>query len=328
MAIKKFAAIKLRLVFAVYWVLLLYIVAALIWWFIELSSQNREMTAWQTNQLNKEQPGYDEQMAKINDQQQRKTAQYIGEGAVFFLLIMAGALFIYRAVKRELKISRQQQHLMMAITHELKTPIAVTRLNLETLQKRKLAEDQQQRLIQNTLQEANRLNDLCSNLLLSSQLEGEGYSYNPEEVDIAALARQATQEYSSRFPQRQYVCKTEESIWVKGDALLLQMAINNLLDNTTKYSPKESLVTIAAYAEQHKAILTVTDQGKGIAPADQEKIFTKFYRAGNAATKAAKGTGLGLYLTRRILHQHHGKVSVNNNQPQGSTFTISLPLQT
>src|SRR5690606_10624220 len=100
--------------------------------------------------------------------------QYIGEGVIFFLLIAAAAMFIYRAVSRQFKQSREQQAFMMAITHELKTPVAVAQLNLETLQKHRLEPAQQLKLIGNTLQETSRLNALCNNLLLSSQMEAGG----------------------------------------------------------------------------------------------------------------------------------------------------------
>ncbi|MFX9696122.1 histidine kinase dimerization/phospho-acceptor domain-containing protein, partial [Acinetobacter baumannii] len=82
----------------------------------------------------------------------------VGEGVTFLALIIIGAVFVFRATRRQLKLSQQQQNFMMAVTHELKTPIAITQLNLETLQKRKLEEDKQQKLISNTLQEARRLN--------------------------------------------------------------------------------------------------------------------------------------------------------------------------
>ncbi|WP_457848411.1 histidine kinase dimerization/phospho-acceptor domain-containing protein, partial [Staphylococcus aureus] len=90
----------------------------------------------------------------IEEAKKRKTAQYVGEGVTFLALIIIGAVFVFRATRRQLKLSQQQQNFMMAVTHELKTPIAITQLNLETLQKRKLEEDKQQKLISNTLQEA------------------------------------------------------------------------------------------------------------------------------------------------------------------------------
>ena len=131
---------KIRYIFFIYWFLLAYIIAALVWWFIELNRQNEQMTIFELQQLQPGQQQYNDQVRNVQQIQKRKTAQYFGEGLTFFLLIAAGAVFVFRAVRRQLKISQQQQNFMMALTHELKTPIAVTKLNLETLQKRKLEE--------------------------------------------------------------------------------------------------------------------------------------------------------------------------------------------
>ena len=88
---------------------------------------------------------------------------------------------------------------MMAITHELKTPIAVAQLNLETLQKRKLAEDKQQKLISNTLQEANRLNTLCNNILFTSQLDAGGYTVSFQTVNLTDIVETSVDDCKSRF---------------------------------------------------------------------------------------------------------------------------------
>src|ERR1700739_4402377 len=159
---------KLRFIFLAYWILLLYIIAALIWWFIALNTQNHQMAVYKTEQLSGTGPAYDYKLSFILRTEKLKTAQYIGEGSIFLLLIVVGAFFLYRAVRRQFRSAQQQQYFTMAISHELQTPIAVTKLNLETLQKRKLDEAQQQKLIQNTLQEANRLNTLLTNMLLAS----------------------------------------------------------------------------------------------------------------------------------------------------------------
>ena len=135
------------------------------------------MTKYEMEQVQPTDKNYQARFNKIKSLEKRKTAQYLGEGVTFFLLIIAGAIFVFRAVRRELRISRQQQNFMIAITHELKTPISVAKLNLETMQKRKLDETQQQRLIQTTLEETNRLNALCNNMLLSSQMEAGGYRF-------------------------------------------------------------------------------------------------------------------------------------------------------
>jgi signal transduction histidine kinase len=315
---------KIRYIFFIYWFLLAYIVAALVWWFIELNRQNEQMTIFELQQLQPGQQQYQEQVKNIQQIQKRKTAQYLGEGVTFFFLIAAGAAFVFRAVRRQLKISQQQQNFMMALTHELKTPIAVTKLNLETLQKRKLEDSQQQRIIQNTIQEANRLNSLCNNMLLSSQIEANSFRISNEDINLSELVNGCVQDFVTRYPQRNIQTVVKEQIYTYGDQLLLQMAVNNLIENAIKYSPKESSINVVLNEENNNITVQVKDEGKGIADEEKKNVFVKFYRIGNTATKAAKGTGLGLYLTKRILHQHNGNISVTDNYPTGSIFTITL----
>jgi signal transduction histidine kinase len=100
------------------------------------------------------------------------------------------------------------------------------------------------------------------------------------------------------------------------------MAINNLIDNAIKYSPKNSVISILLYQQLRVITLVIRDQGKGIDAAEKKKIFDKFYRIGNKATKEAKGTGLGLYLTKKIALQHDATIFVGDNTPTGSDFTI------
>lgn len=315
---------KLRLVFFIYWFLLAYILAALVWWFIALNRQNRLMTKYEMEQLHPADPGYQAKAGKFRSLEKRKSAQYIGEGITFFLLIIAGAVFVYRAVRRQLKQSQDQEHFMMALTHELKTPISVAKLNLETMQKRKLDEQQQQRLLQITLQETNRLNALCNNMLLSSQIEAGGYRITNEETNFSELVSTCVQDFMTRFPQHIIRRDVKEELFVQGDRLLLQMLVNNLVDNAIKYAPKELPVTVTLREENNKILLQVKDEGKGISDEEKQKIFTKFYRVGNAATKAAKGTGLGLYLSKKIARQHNANISVTDNTPVGSIFTVEL----
>ena len=315
---------KLRYIFIIYWFLLAYILAALVWWFIALNRQNRQMAQYETEQLQQTGNNYQAAFAKIKSLEKRKTAQYLGEGVTFFLLIVAGAVFVYRAVRRELKISEQQQNFMIAITHELKTPISVAKLNLETMQKRKLDEQQQQRLLQNTLEETNRLNALCNNMLLSSQIEAGGYRITNEETNFSELVSKCVHDFITRYPHQKTETDIVAGIFIDGDRLLLQMLVNNLIDNAQKYGPKDSPVSISLSEKNNRIILQVIDTGKGIAEAEKEKIFNKFYRIGNTATKSAKGTGLGLYLVKKIANQHNANITVTDNNPSGAIFTVTL----
>lgn len=315
---------KIQSAFIIYWILLAYIVAALIWWFIALSRQNEAMSRYKMDELKKDDVQYAEKSKKILKDKRTKTAQYLGEGGTFLLLILAGAIFVFRAVRRELRYSAEQQNFMMAITHELKTPIAVTKLNLETLQKHKLAITQQERLIDNTLQETNRLDTLCNNLLISSQIDGGGYKAAYDEQNFSVLVNQCILEFINRFPKRIIDKEIEEEVFVNGDPFLLQIAINNLLENAIKYSPKESIVKATLQKVKEKTVLKIIDEGVGISEDEKDKIFKKFYRAGNEATKRAKGTGLGLYLTSRISKTHKGNVTIEDNPKGGSIFAFWL----
>ena len=314
---------RLRTIYILYWFLLTYIIAALIWWFIALSRQNNMMTDYKLSELNTSQPGYQEQVNKINDEKRRKTGQYAGEGVTFFLLIVVGAVVVFRAVRRQFKQSQQQQNFMMAITHELKTPIAIAKLNLETLQKHKLSEEQQQHLISNTLQEAGRLNSLCNNLLLTSKIESGDYEITTEKIDLGELVTESVNDFTMRYPKRD-ISLHATSILLTGDRLLLQMAVNNLIDNAIKYSGKEEKIKIELKKEKDGIKLLIKDEGKGIPGEEKNKIFNKFYRVGNLHTKEAKGTGLGLYLTKKIIEQHNGRIMVTDNNPRGSIFEIKL----
>lgn len=287
-----------------------------------MNQLNHQMADYEIAQLDFSNPASKDLLKEINSIKDRKTAQYVGEGSIFLLLILSGAVFIYRAVRRQFKMGHQQQNFMMAITHELKTPIAVAKLNLETLQKRKLDESQQQRLLQNTIQEANRLNALCNNLLLASQIDAGGYSITKGEVNLTDLVNDCVADFITRYPQRVFNKAVAEEIYINGDMLLLQMAVNNLIDNAIKYSPKDASISIELLQQQNQIKLMIKDTGKGIDAEEKKRVFDKFYRIGNAATKGAKGTGLGLYLTKKIVEQHQAIIFVTDNEPAGSNFTI------
>ena len=313
---------RLKFIIFIYWILLFYIIAALVWWFIALNRQNALMAEYEIAQLKFGQPQYSTQLKEIISKEKRKTAQYLGEGSIFLLLILSGAVFIYRAVNRQFKSSRDQQNFMMAITHELKTPIAITKLNLETLLKRKLDNTQQLSLIQNTIQEANRLNALCNNMLLASQIEAGGHSIVKEEINFTELVNDSVNDFIMRYPKRIFKKEITNEIFINGDVLMLEMAVNNLVDNAIKYSPKETVITIELHQQNKQILLSVKDEGKGIDAEEKLKVFDKFYRIGNKATKGAKGTGLGLFLTKKIADQHKANIFVTDNIPAGSNFTI------
>ena len=309
--------------FLIYWVLVAYVFAALVWWFIALTRQNSDMAEMKLRQPASVQPSQEDIQA-IHAYERRKYLQYVGEGATFLLFIIGGAWFVYRAVRREINAGKQREHLMMAITHELKTPLAVTQINLETLQKRNLDEEQRHKLIRTSLHEANRLNTLCNNLLLAFQLEAGGYVPARENINFSELVHDVIGDFSMRFPSRTIEADLAASVRLNGDALLLQLAISNLLDNAIKYSPKKSPVRVNLRAAQAVYILEVIDGGEGIADSEKKKVFRKYYRSSGAATKHAGGTGIGLYLTRKIARYHHAGIRATDNPGGGCRMVMEF----
>ncbi len=307
-----------------FWLLLIYVLAMLVWWFIALNTQNRLMTSYRLNLLTHDRIDFPQQVQLIRDDNRRKTAQYLSEGLVFLSVISVGAVFLYFAVMRQIRIQRQQQNFMMAVTHELKTPISVTRLNLETIRKRRLDETQQTKLLDSSLQEINRLNTLTENILVSAQLEGGYYKLSREPLDMGEILLAAFKEFSGRFSQRSWKADVDEDIVLEGDPLLLRILINNLIENAVKYSPAGSPVAVSLHAIQGKGSMQVIDEGPGIPVKERKRIFHQFYRIGNEDTRTTKGTGLGLYLCRKIARDHKMKLEVTAGEPRGSIFTLSF----
>jgi len=319
---------RIRLVTTIYWLLLIYIVAALVWWFISLEKQNREMADLKKHQLHSlvdstNSPGiFNESVSLIEREHKRNFVKFVSEGATFLILIFIGAAFVYRSVRRQFLLQQQQQNFVMAVTHELKTPISVARLNLETLQKYQLDVEKQKKLIRMTIEETDRLNALTNNILISSQLEGGGYRISKEELDLSDLFRDCIRNYVLRCPERNFIESIAPDMDVLGDPLLLQLLINNLLENAIKYSPKNKPVTCMLNEGIGTIVMQISDEGPGIPDIEKENIFKKFYRIGDEATRKTQGTGLGLYLCKKIAEDHNADITVTDHLPQGSNFTV------
>ncbi|HEY0432568.1 MAG TPA: ATP-binding protein, partial [Chitinophagaceae bacterium] len=311
-----------------YWLLLGYMIAALVWWFISLEKQNDEMKAYQVVQLHASttvamnSPAYEEQLQTIEKAHRRNFVKYVSEGSTFLLLIIIGAAFVYRSVRRQLRFQLQQQNFMMAITHELKTPISVAQLNLETMQKHHLDPARQGKLIRMTLDETERLNALINNILISSQLEGAGYEILREDIDLGDLVHHCVGNFSRRFPERTFHEEIEPGLDITGDPLLLELLTNNLVENAVKYSPKEEPIRCVLRREDGHITLHVIDHGPGVPVSERKNVFRKFYRMGNEATRQAAGTGLGLYLCKIIAEDHRAQLTILPNTPAGSDFRV------
>jgi len=315
---------KLKLVSLIYWVFLTYMIAAFIWWYVSLEKQNNEIAAIKFQSIQLSDPSLAAKTHAIQDFQLRKTKQFIGEGVTFLLLFLLGAIYVYRSLLKQLRYADQQQNFMMAVTHELKTPIAISHLNIETLLKRDLDATQQLKLLEATLKETKRLDHLSTNILLTSQLDMGKYEADKQSINLSELVGQAIKSFQERYPSR--VCNTmvEDAMEIQGEPLLIQLLINNLMDNAHKYAPITEPIFIHLQSYQNTVQLIVKDQGPGIADADKNKVFEKFYRLGSESTRTNKGSGLGLYLCKKIAAFHNASIQLTNNTPTGSIFTVTF----
>jgi two-component system, OmpR family, sensor histidine kinase CiaH len=323
---------KLRFTTIVYWVLLLYIITALLWWAFSLQKQNITLYDLRKEHLNftihdRQSPAYQAQLKYIEDARKRNLAKYLSEGGLFLILILIGAVYIYRTVRQQFRVQQQQQNFVMAITHELKTPISVSRLNLETIQRYKLDQHKTSNLIEKTLEEILRLDTLIDNILISSQLEGHSYQVTMQELNLSDLVKDVMHQFKARYHSRIVIEEIEEDIDLTGDPVLLKLLVSNLIENAHKYSPREYPITVALKNDNFHIQLKVKDNGPGIDEGEKKNIFRKFYRIGNEQTRKAKGTGLGLHLSKKISEDHGGAISVEDNQPQGSTFIVTFTIK-
>jgi signal transduction histidine kinase len=315
---------KLKLVSLIYWVFLTYMIAAFIWWYVSLEKQNNEIAAIKFQSIQTSDPSLAAKTHAIQDFQLRKTKQFIGEGVTFLLLFLLGAIYVYRSLLKQLRYADQQQNFMMAVTHELKTPIAISHLNIETLLKRELDTAQQLKLLEATLKETKRLDHLSTNILLTAQLDMGQYEANKQLLNLSELVRQNIKSFQERYPSR--ICNTsvQDAMEIQGEPLLIQLLINNLIDNANKYAPVTEPIYIHLQTHQNTIQFIIKDQGPGIADADKNKVFEKFYRVGAESTRTTKGSGLGLYLCKKIAEFHNATIQLTSNTPTGSIFTVSF----
>ncbi|WP_158642541.1 sensor histidine kinase [Chitinophaga japonensis] len=320
-----------KVVSIIYFFVLAYTILALVWWGVLLFLQSDQIYNFERQNLDlridraTHPAEYRQELQRIERDERMRTFKFFGEGGTFLGIILLGAFFVYRAVRKHMKLTQQQQNFMMAVTHELKSPIAAVKLNLETIRKHRLEVEKQQKLVENTIKETNRLDQLCNNILLASQLETQRYRLFREPLDLSALLESGVKEIQGRLPNHTVTTDIMPHVWVEGDKFMLQMALSNLVENAAKYAPRQTTIHVRLYEAGQQLKWQVTDEGPGIPPEERERVFLKFYRIGNENTRKAKGSGLGLFLTRKIMEQHGASILVKDHVPAGACFEISWP---
>ena len=323
--------------FIIYWLLALYIFASLVWWSYLLLNKNKvafvDQVKFKTLQFNYDNrlpmdardylktPHYNEIKAKYD----RQTWMILGEGFVFLALLVMGAIQLWKTFAKEISLARQQHNFMLSITHELKSPLASIKLSLQTFMKRVQMEDKYKKLINNSLEDVDRLDDLVNNILFAARIDNDSFSLFHEKAVISDLVKGAIGKLQLQYPNVNFQVRLDEQIILDVDATAISSAINNLIENAVKYSPESATVEIALKLEEGFVVFEVKDQGIGIPHDEKDNIFKKFYRVGNEETRSFKGTGLGLYIVKRVADRHDGRVIVKDNEPRGTIMQFLLP---
>lgn len=213
------------------------------------------------------------------------------------------------------------------VSHELKTPVGAISLLAETIDD--AAEDQVavRRFSQRLHKESNRLAALVQDIIELSRVQGKNVVHSGTPVDLNTVISEAMDRARLPAEAKNIELRVGGSVThrVHGDPDQLTMAFRNLIDNAVRYSSENTRVGIGLSSRDGIAQVIITDQGIGIAPENQERVFERFYRADPARSRQTGGTGLGLSIVKHVIGNHGGEVSLWSQRGRGSTFTVRLP---
>lgn len=256
----------------------------------------------------------------------KRVIMIVGEGSVFLVLLALGLWRIQASIRKEMKMVRQQHNFMLSVTHELKTPVAASRLYLQTLVKHQLPEEKRIELMQKAIDETTRLEMLVEQILTASRLEHEKYVFQKERFDLHTFLCEliSVQERRLHVPiQLQSVA----GLQITTDRMALTTILNNLIENAHKYGQTEQGIELTVLRYERFLSIQVRDYGKGIAPTEGKVIFQKFVRLENEETRSAKGTGLGLYIAHEYTRALGGQLRLIQPEGPGACFEIQIPYE-
>jgi PAS domain S-box-containing protein len=233
-----------------------------------------------------------------------------------------------RDITRFREADEMKSTFISVVSHELKTPVALIKGYASTLRRQDAKWDQQ--TMRDSLQvieeESDRLAELIDNLLDASRVQAGNFRLARVELDIDQLVVKVVEKFKPQTTHHKLIAGVPSDLpLVQADEARITQVLGNLLSNAIKYSPEGGEVRVTGKATPKEVIITVSDQGPGVAPADQAQLFTRFFRADNAMTRKTQGAGLGLYLSRAIVEAHGGRIWVESDGQHGSKFSFSLP---
>src|SRR5262249_556633 len=249
-------------------------------------------------------------------------------GVIFFGAIITGLVLNTIFLVREVRRNEQQDSFLNAVTHELKTPITSIRLYLQTLERRRISDDQRTDFYRLMLEDTDRLLGTVEQVLKASEVRQRSARRNWQDVDFSAVTRESLELARLRHglgtQELRLADEPRESITLLGNPEELRTAVANLIENAVKYSsPPREIVVRLATPDIDSVMLRVRDNGVGLPHAELKRIFKRFYRAHSRGSEQVKGTGLGLFIVRSIARRHGGDAfAESEGEGMGSTFTM------
>jgi len=241
-----------------------------------------------------------------------------------------GTLILVHDVTREKRVQRMKTEFVSVAAHQLRTPLSGIRWTLEMLLEEELGDlnEQQKEFVEKTYKSNQRMISLINDLLNVSRIEEGRYVYEPETTSLENIVREVLGNLEEEIGKENIEIifdKPETPTTIKVDTEKVGLAVKNLVDNAVRYSPSEGRVEITIEQKEDKVQFSVEDNGIGIPEEQQDRIFSKFFRASNATHKRTEGSGLGLFITKNIIESHGGKIWFESEKGEGTTFYFTLP---
>jgi PAS domain S-box-containing protein len=239
---------------------------------------------------------------------------------------LIGRIIVVREVTAEHEAARLKSELVATVSHELRTPLTGVLGFAELLMHEDVDADSRQRYVQTIHSEAQRLTALVDDFLDLQKIEAGRFTLALEPFELRELLQHQIALFSAQSADHHLTLATPgEAVPMVGDRNRISQVMANLLSNAIKYSPAGGEVTVAASTQHGFSRISVTDSGVGIPAAQQQHVFTKFFRVDSSDTRAIGGTGLGLALCREIVSAHGGRMGFESAEGTGSTFWLELP---
>ena len=252
---------------------------------------------------------------------------------LFLLAVIATMFFMsLRTLRTQRRLDQMKTEFINNMTHEIKTPLATIGLACEMLRDDTVSQDATTRsnFLGIIADENQRMRVLVETILQSAKMANKNFAINPKEVDINKLVTHVLQSFrltiSNRGGNITTYLDADPSV-LEADELHLTNLIYNLVDNAIKYSTDAPQIEVSTKREEGVIKLSVRDHGIGIAKENQKRVFEKFYRVSTGNIHNVKGFGIGLNYVAQVVRLHHGHISLDSELGQGSTFTVTLPLE-